>query len=176
MSDVTYSQFETPIGLIWIASSEAGVCYLALPNQGRETFLARLQKAWPDSLLAESLERNSNPAEEVLAYFAGEVRAFESPLDVRAGTPFQQDVWRAVAAIPYGETCSYGDIARTIGRPRSFRAVGAANGANPLPIFVPCHRVIGSDGSLTGYGGGMALKQWLLENEKAVCQNRLPNF
>jgi methylated-DNA-[protein]-cysteine S-methyltransferase len=97
-------------------------------------------------------------------YFAGERRAFDLPLAPR-GTGFQQRVWQALLAIPYGETCSYSDVARAIGRPAASRAVGAANGKNPIAIVVPCHRVIGASGALTGYGGGLDTKRWLLALE-----------
>ena len=98
------------------------------------------------------------------AYFAGELGRFELPLAAR-GTPFQQRVWKALSQIPYAQTRSYGEIAAALGTPKSVRAVGAANGRNPIPIVVPCHRVIGADGSLTGYGGGLPLKKLLLELE-----------
>ncbi len=101
------------------------------------------------------------------AYFAGELRQFSLAL-APVGTPFQLDVWNALRAIPYGETRSYGELAERIGRPSAVRAVGAANGANPLPIVVPCHRVIGSNGSLTGFGGGLPLKQALLALERTT--------
>jgi methylated-DNA-[protein]-cysteine S-methyltransferase len=100
-------------------------------------------------------------------YFAGERSAFELPLD-GAGTPFQRRVWAALAAIPYGETVSYGELARRIGRPAAVRAVGMANGRNPISIVVPCHRVIGADGALTGYGGGVERKRYLLELESTA--------
>lgn len=98
-------------------------------------------------------------------YFAGRRHTFDLPLHPH-GTPFQLEVWGALLAIPYGETASYAQIAQRIGRPGAVRAVGAANGANPLAIIVPCHRVIGSDGDLTGYGGGLAAKRWLLAHER----------
>lgn len=104
-------------------------------------------------------------ARQLAEYFAGERRAFDLPLAPR-GTGFQQLVWRALLAIPYGETRSYGDLARAIGRPAAARAVGAANARNPLAIVVPCHRVIGASGQLTGYAGGMPAKRWLLEHER----------
>ena len=106
-------------------------------------------------------------ARQLAEYFRGARHRFELPLAPR-GTDFQQLVWRALAAIPYGQTRSYGEIARAIGKPRAVRAVGAANGRNPLPIVVPCHRVIGSDGSLTGFAGGLAAKTCLLELEGAL--------
>ena len=105
-------------------------------------------------------------AEAQLAeYFAGARRSFDLPLKPQ-GTPFQLADWKALEQIPYGETVSYGDIARAIGRPKACRAVGMANHANPISIIAPCHRVVGSNGRLTGYGGGLAVKQWLLEHEQ----------
>ena len=102
-------------------------------------------------------------------YFRGKRECFELPLAL-AGTPFQLAVWAALVKIPFGRAVSYRDIARSIGRPRAVRAVGAANGQNPLAIVVPCHRVIGADGSLTGYGGGVPKKRWLLEHEGALLR------
>jgi methylated-DNA-[protein]-cysteine S-methyltransferase len=106
-------------------------------------------------------------------YFRGERTDFDLPLAPR-GTEFQCAVWRALLQIPFGETWSYQKLARALGRPDAMRAVGAANGQNPLPIVIPCHRVIGADGSLTGYGGGLALKQWLLKHEAKRKQPLLP--
>jgi len=121
---------------------------------------------------AESERNDGNPllseaARQLRAYFSGDLRAFDLPLDLQ-GTPFQLRVWRALLTIPYGATRSYSQIALAIGAPQAVRAVGAANGANPIAIVVPCHRVIGSGGSLTGYGGGLPLKRRLLELEGAV--------
>lgn len=99
------------------------------------------------------------------AYFAGERRRFDLPLDF-TGTAFQKTVWQALLTIPYGETRSYGEIARQLGRPAASRAVGAANGRNPISIIAPCHRVVGSTGHLTGFGGGLAAKRWLLDLER----------
>jgi methylated-DNA-[protein]-cysteine S-methyltransferase len=101
---------------------------------------------------------------QLQAYFAGELTDFALPIDLR-GTPFQRRVWSALREIPYGETISYGELARWVGNPKASRAVGLANGRNPVAIVVPCHRVIGADGSLTGYGGGLDRKVWLLEHE-----------
>ena len=125
--------------------------------------------AWlpPHDALPE--ERSGDPvleraARQLAEYFEGGRREFDLPL-AGPGTAFQRDVWRELRAIPFGATRSYADVARAIGRPKATRAVGAANGANPLAIFVPCHRVIGRDGRLTGYGGGLEAKRWLLEHE-----------
>lgn len=105
-------------------------------------------------------------------YFAGERKHFDLALRPE-GTPFQLQVWKALRQIPYGETISYKQLAERVGNPAGTRAVGAANGRNPLPIVVPCHRVIGSDGSLTGFGGGLPTKKWLLELERASCGKTL---
>jgi len=102
--------------------------------------------------------------EQLAAYFAGELTVFDLPLAPQ-GTEFQQRVWRALRDIPYGETISYAELARRIGKPQAVRAVGGANGRNPISIIVPCHRVIGSDGALTGFGGGIERKRWLLRHE-----------
>lgn len=102
------------------------------------------------------------------AYFAGTLTTFSLPLELH-GTPFQQRVWSALRSIPFGRTTSYGALARALGQPGAMRAVGLANGRNPISIVVPCHRVIGTDGSLTGYGGGLERKRWLLAHEQAVA-------
>ncbi len=112
----------------------------------------------PDAIAAQAID-------ELDAYAAGRRVAFDTPLDLR-GTPFQQAVWAAVRAVPYGQTSSYGQIAAGIGRPSAVRATGAANGANPLSIYVPCHRIIGADGNLRDYGGGLAIKAALLDLER----------
>lgn len=114
-------------------------------------------------------------AAQLAEYFAGERRDFDLPLSP-SGTEFQLAVWRALARIPFGTTWSYGELARAIGRPSASRAVGAANGRNPLSIVLPCHRVIGSNGELTGYGGGLPMKRWLLEHERACVQPGLPGL
>ncbi len=110
--------------------------------------------------------------EQLTAYFGGDLTVFD--LELRPlGTPFQQRVWDALRDIPYGETVTYGELAETLGQPTASRAVGLANGKNPISIVVPCHRVIGADGSLTGYGGGLARKQWLLDFERGAQQPML---
>ncbi|TGD75301.1 methylated-DNA--[protein]-cysteine S-methyltransferase [Mangrovimicrobium sediminis] len=108
---------------------------------------------------------------QLQAYFGGELKEFDLPLDL-AGTGFQCEVWAALQAIPFGVTASYAELAERVGRPRAVRAVGQANGRNPLAIVVPCHRVIGADGSLTGYAGGVARKQWLLRHEGVATVQR----
>jgi len=112
--------------------------------------------------------RTESAASALRRYFAGDLRALDSIEVDTGGTPFQQEVWRALRRIPAGSTWSYARLAREIGRPSATRAVAAANGANPVSIVVPCHRVVGSDGSLTGYGGGLSRKRWLLVHEGAL--------
>ncbi|HEU4734323.1 MAG TPA: methylated-DNA--[protein]-cysteine S-methyltransferase [Kofleriaceae bacterium] len=131
----------------------------------------------PDRPAPDGVERRSRVLREasvqLTEYFAGRRRAFSLELALH-GTGFQRCVWDALAQIPYGETRSYAELARAIGRPAAPRAVGAANGRNPISIIVPCHRLIGTDGSLTGYGGGLAAKRWLLEHERAGTPRARP--
>ncbi len=112
--------------------------------------------------------------EQLRAYFAGGLQDFDLPL-APAGTDFQVRVWEALRAIPFGSTVSYGEVARRLGLPAASRAVGAANGRNPISVIVPCHRVIGSNGSLTGYGGGLARKRWLLRHEAEILARSKPS-
>jgi methylated-DNA-[protein]-cysteine S-methyltransferase len=127
--------------------------------------------ASPETCSPASCEVLDEAARQLRAYFAGDLRRFELPLDL-AGTEFQVAAWRALADIPYGTTISYGEQARRLGRPRAVRAVGAANGRNPLPIVLPCHRIVGADGSLVGFGGGLSLKRRLLEHEARYAARR----
>jgi O-6-methylguanine DNA methyltransferase len=141
------------------------VCKIALGKETAEDFFG-----WVERYIGHvprQPARNGLVAlalDQIAEYLDGKRRDFDLPLDLR-GTEFQRRMWAAVAAIPYGQTRTYADIARVIGNPKAVRAVGAANGANPLPLIVPCHRVIGSNGSLTGYGGGLDVKRMLLEME-----------
>lgn len=126
---------------------------------------------------ARPLQERRAPAvirDALAGYFAGDLRAIDRLEVATAGTPFQRDVWAALRTIRPGTTLSYGALARHIGRPRAVRAVGAANGSNPISVVVPCHRVIGADASLTGYGGGIERKRWLLAHEGAVFKGGLP--
>lgn len=149
---MAWLRFETPFGPIALEGEDA-LTRLWLPGtlpdgrgRGEETPLLRTAR------------------EELLAYFSGERRDFDLPLDP-AGTDFQRAVWEALRAIPYGGTRTYGEIAAAVGRPKAVRAVGQANHVNPLPIFIPCHRVVGKNGALTGYAGGLDLKRALLALE-----------
>jgi len=157
MSATYFRRIESPLGPLFLAADNVGLRRIELAN-GRGAALP--DPAWKE---------DPSPLEEVIrqlrAYFAGELDTFDLPL-APEGTPFQLKVWNLLCDIPYGETISYGELARRIGNPKASRAVGLANGSNPIPIVIPCHRVIGSNGKLTGYGGGLPIKEKLLALER----------
>lgn len=155
---------KSPIGELTLVGSASALVALHLPESDDPPLEAPAGKT---PLL-------TRVADQLREYFAGERREFDVELAAK-GTPFQQIVWTALLNIPYGGLSSYGDVARAIGRPAASRAVGAANGRNPIAIIVPCHRVIGSTGQLTGYGGGLPTKKWLLAHEQkfAGAQQRM---
>jgi len=161
VTSIYYHLLASPVGPFLVAGSEQALHYTGF-EQGQQQRYCRdtwIRDAAPLRYAIEPLE----------AYFDGQVLEFDIPLAL-AGTAFQRSAWAALQTIPYGQTASYGDIARKIGHPGASRAVGPANHANPIPIIVPCHRVIGTDGSLTGFGGGLAAKTTLLQLESAqVC-------
>ena len=162
---ITQSLVDSPLGPIRILATEAAVTSVWLPP------LDASDVPFGDHAV------HQQAACELGEYFAGARTSFDLPLAPR-GTEFQQAVWRALRTIPFGETRSYADIARALGQPTATRAVGAANGKNPIAIVVPCHRVIGADGSLTGYAGGLPTKAWLLRHEglRPIEQTRLPGL
>ena len=166
METVHIAQVETPIGTLRIASTEKGLAYVELPKAAGCGLRGWLHHRVPDARCVESREHNCNAFAQILEYLNGERTEFDLPLDLR-GTEFQRAVWAALLEIPYGERRTYSDIAERVARPRAVRAVGAANGANPVALIVPCHRVIASDGTLGGYGGGLDLKGKLLAMESA---------
>lgn len=153
---------KTPLGVLRVAASEDSVVSIELPRRRSEPALER----WLRSHILHAAETAAlrMALAQLREYFAGKRHQFALSVDP-AGTEFQRRVWDAVTAIPFGETTSYGKIALELGGSTSPRAVGAAVGANPIPIIIPCHRVIGSDDSLTGYGGGLRMKVWLLRHE-----------
>jgi O-6-methylguanine DNA methyltransferase len=164
--------FSSPIGPLFLAASERGLVALEfdrrLPGQQTIRPNPRDLRTEGDTLrFQDSLSAMQGYVRELEEYFAGRRRKFSFPLDLR-GTEFQLACWRALVAIPYGETRTYADIARAVGRPQGFRAVGMANNRNPVAIVVPCHRVIASDGTLCGYGGGLDTKHKLLQLEGAL--------
>jgi methylated-DNA-[protein]-cysteine S-methyltransferase len=153
----------SPVGPLTIAARGSRVCLLHF-GADEEAVRRTLRRYYP----AEAIEANGDPAGAVSAvgtYFAGDLGALEA-LDVELnGTPFQTRVWEALRRVRAGTTATYGELARSIGAATAVRAVGAANGANPVAVIVPCHRIIGTNGTLTGYGGGLECKRWLLEHE-----------
>lgn len=157
MTTLHYRTMDSPVGLITLAGRNGKLMHLRMVDQTYEPS----REGWEadDTAFADAVAQLSE-------YFAGERTEFDLELDM-VGTQFQRRVWEALQTIPYGETCSYGEIARQIGSPAASRAVGLANGHNPIGIIVPCHRVIGANGSLTGYGGGLDRKRALLELEKS---------
>lgn len=165
-------EVETQFGSVWVAAGPRGLRVVTVPGRSREECLREALRNGRDATVIEGGPLAEQARKELTAYFEGRLQRFTVPLDP-VGTDFQRRVWAAVAAIPYGETATYRQIAERIGQPRAVRAVGAANGANPLAIIIPCHRVVGSDGSLTGYGGGLAVKRALLDLE-ARCRGALP--
>lgn len=178
MGDVLHlliDRIDTPLGELAIVADDAG----KLRAVDWTEHDANMQRALRLHYGAGgfSLTPASDPAglsSAMRAYFAGNLQAIDNLPTATGGTEFQRSVWRALRQIPCGQTWSYGEMARRIGRPAAVRAVGLANGANPIGIVVPCHRVIGADGSLTGYGGGIERKRWLLAHERALASFELP--
>ena len=157
------TRYSSPLGTYILISSQTGVCYLSPEDE--EDYFARWQRS--GARFHEDSEHNRATVTELDAYFAGHLRRFTVPIDLR-GTDFQRQIWEILCDIPYGETRSYSQVAYAAGRIKGSRAVGQAIGRNPISIIVPCHRVIGSNGSLTGYGGGLPRKSALLKLEKAL--------
>ena len=155
------SSYDSPLGTYTLVSSSRGVVCVESAKQVEKRAIRWKREG---IRLHRDGKYNALVARELDAYFAGRLREFTVSLDLR-GTPFQRQVWEALCDIPYGVTCSYGDVARALGKPKASRPVGQAIGRNPVAIIVPCHRVIGSDGGLTGYGGGLHIKKALLDLE-----------
>ncbi len=152
-----YCIIPSPIGPLHLSASDAGLCHVGFHGDAGRYAAAHKNPSHP------VLRKAAQQFEE---YFAGKRRDFDLALDIREGTPFQQDAWQALREIPYGQTRSYREQAVMLGNAKATRAVGAANGRNPLAIVIPCHRVIGADGSLTGFGGGLSIKRELLALEQ----------
>ncbi len=164
MMTLRQRQIDSPIGVLTLVASDRGVTRIMFENE--------------DPPAAEALIDHNDPvlaaaATQLAEYFTGTRQEFDLPLDLD-GTEFQKQAWLALADVPYGETTSYGAQAEAIGRPGAFRAVGAANGRNPIPIVLPCHRIVGADGSLTGFSGGLDIKARLLAHEQD--QQTLPGL
>ncbi|MGA7107295.1 MAG: methylated-DNA--[protein]-cysteine S-methyltransferase [Terracidiphilus sp.] len=157
----------TPIGQMILVADNAGNLRVAFFDEDEKPVRRQLcQQHGPNGFVLEPAHNPHGLTDAVAGYFAGNLGILDSLSVETGGTPFQREVWQALREIPCGTTTSYGQLARRIGRPAAVRAVGLANGANPVAVIVPCHRVIGSNGSLTGYGGGIERKRWLLDHEK----------
>ena len=153
--DILYhDSFETPIGFIRVEANDSYICSIGFQERP-----VAVSNACPLTIAA---------IKELKAYFSGGLQEFSLPLAPN-GTAFELEVWNELSKVPYGETCTYLDIANCMNNPKAIRAVGRANGANPIPIVIPCHRVVGADGSLTGYSGGLWRKRWLLDHEARVA-------
>lgn len=164
MTQLCYSYIASPIGSLLVAGDAAALHFLSFPA-GHKSFGPRPEWHCSDTPFTEVRR-------QLDAYFAGDLQEFELPLHL-SGTEFQNSVWRQLSHISFGETWTYGQLAKAVGRPKASRAVGAANGNNPLPIILPCHRVIGANGTLTGFGGGLPAKEHLLRHEGAIGRELL---
>jgi methylated-DNA-[protein]-cysteine S-methyltransferase len=161
------TSFDSKIGLIYVASTDKGVCKIAVPRQTKKDFLRWLNDNFDDNEVDDNKSRNREVIEQLSRYFNGKLARFTCPIDLH-GTPFQVRVWKELVKIPYGTTITYKQLARRVGTSRGFQAVGRANATNPLPIIVPCHRVLGTNGSLVGYSSGIKTKEFLLKLEGAL--------
>lgn len=168
MKDVLCTtRFDSPIGSLRIVSSQKGVVYIELPHANGRGFEGWRKLYARDSEVIERRASHEDVIDQLLEFLSGDRRQFAVDLDLRA-TAFQRQVYKRVAEIPYGETLSYSEVARAIERPKAVRAVGAANGANPIPLIIPCHRVIAQGGALQGFAGGLDLKRRLLATESPL--------
>jgi len=167
---IYYDSREFPLlGRIYVAGSEQGLCFLAFPSQPVESFFEKVLARFRPHFFIQNPVPFQDLFLQMDRYLKGEKVEFNVPLDLQ-GTPFQIRVWESLKAIPYGETRSYGEIARAVHSPGAYRAVGQANHLNPVSIVVPCHRVIGSQGDLVGFGGGLPVKEKLLELERRTAR------
>lgn len=168
-NSVLYTTMTSPIGTITIAKTSKGVCFIDFGDSTKTLMSLRLwSQRWlqQDELMRSDDSSLDDVKSELEEYFAGNRKEFTVPIDL-CGTPFQKMVWQELLKIPYGETRAYKDIAMAIDAPKAVRAIGGANHNNPIPIIVPCHRVIGSNGALVGYGGGLSIKEELLALEQS---------
>jgi O-6-methylguanine DNA methyltransferase len=165
MDKVYYTSFGSPfLKKVFVASTEKGVCGVDF-RTSEKAFLKKLKERVPGKMIRDD-RKNREAVSQLKKYLNGQLKKFDCPLDPK-GTPFEKKVWSALMKIPYGRTKSYKEIAQSIGHPKAFRAVGNANGNNSLPLIIPCHRVIESNGGLGGFGHGIKIKKRLLEFEKS---------
>jgi methylated-DNA-[protein]-cysteine S-methyltransferase len=161
------TSFDSRVGRIYVASTEKGVCKISIPRESRKDFFDWLKTHFETDAVTDNRAKNREVIDQLNRYFAGRLAKFTCPVDL-LGTPFQTRVWKELSKISYGTTVTYKHLARKVHAPKAFQAVGRANGSNPLPIIIPCHRVIGSDGSMVGYAYGVKMKEFLLRLEGAI--------
>ncbi|MGH2567185.1 MAG: methylated-DNA--[protein]-cysteine S-methyltransferase [Bacteroidota bacterium] len=167
MEKVYHASFLSGIGTVYVASTNRGVCKISIPAGARTEFFHWIKKRVDGAEVVESVTKNEQIIEELRRYFEGKPVQFRSRLDPR-GTDFQVAVWSELQKIPYGAVITYKELARRVGTPAGFQAVGRANATNPLPIVIPCHRVLGSNHDLVGYGAGIKTKEYLLQLEGSL--------
>jgi O-6-methylguanine DNA methyltransferase len=167
MKKIFWTSFNAKIGTIYVASTDRGVCKISIPAQGKRDFMSWIQVHCEGADVVEVASRNKQIMDELNRYLDRRLVKFQSRLDPM-GTEFQKHVWSQLRKIRYGTTISYKELAKRVGVAGGYRSVGRANSANPLPIVIPCHRVIGSDDNLVGYGSGIKMKEFLLRLEGAL--------
>jgi O-6-methylguanine DNA methyltransferase len=161
------TSFESKIGRIYVASTDRGVCKISVPREARKDFFDWLKKHFDVDSIIDNRSKNKDVVDQLNRYFNGKLAKFTLPVDL-IGTPFQLRVWKELARIPYGVTSTYKHVSRKVSAPKGFQAVGRAAGQNPLPIIIPCHRVLGANGAMVGYSCGVKTKELLLRLEGAI--------
>ena len=161
------TSFDSRIGRIYVASTDNGVCKISVPTESRKDFFNWLKEHFDLEAVMDNRSRNKEVIDQLTRYFNGKLAKFTCPIDP-LGTPFQVRVWKELTKIPYGTTITYKHLAKRVAAPKAFQAVGRANSENPLPIIIPCHRVLGSNGALVGYSCGVKTKEFLLRLEGAI--------
>ncbi|MCE1245654.1 MAG: methylated-DNA--[protein]-cysteine S-methyltransferase [Firmicutes bacterium] len=165
---INYTSVNTAAGVIYIAEKDGKIIYISIGNDPETNMLRWLKKYFFSEKNGENrTELLENVCSQILKFMTGESEILDFPVE-QTGTDFQKSVWSEIACIPYGKVKTYGELAKLTGKPAASRAVGAACGANPLPLIIPCHRVVGANGALTGFGGGLEMKEFLLKLEKAI--------
>ena len=167
MNKIYCTSFESKIGLIYLASTDKGLCKVSIPNETKRDFFTWIKNHYNEEEVSENKAKNQEPIEQLKKYFDERLYKFNLKLDL-IGSTFQLKVWNELINIKYGETISYKLLARRVGVRFGYRAVGKANGQNPIPIIIPCHRVINSNGSLGGFSSGVKVKEFLLKLEGAI--------
>ena len=167
ITKVYCTSFDSRIGRIYVASTDEGVCKISVPKETRKDFFDWLKQHFDVDAIIDNRSRNKDVIDQLTRYFNGKLAKFTCPIDLM-GTPFQVRVWKELTKIQYGSTITYKSLSKRASAPKAFQAVGRANGANPLPIIIPCHRVLGSNGALVGYSCGIKTKEFLLRLEGAI--------